>query len=54
MGKVFIRGKMAENMKDNGQMENNMEQEYTMVLIQCREKVDGKMDQGQNGWKTEK
>ena len=49
MAMVYIIGQMVVNMKDNGQMVDNMEKASTLVLIPKLEEVYGKTVNELNG-----
>ena len=46
---VFILGLMADNMKVNGQTENNMEKESTLTWMVQSKQEYGKMENVPNG-----
>ena len=51
---VFLLGLMADNMKVNGQTENNMEKESTLAWMVQSKQEYLKMENVSNGQKTEK
>ena len=42
--KEYFTGQMAENMKVDGKMENNMEEVFIKDLMEFREKENGEME----------
>ena len=49
MGMESISGPMAENMMDNGSMENSMDKRVIQIVKVCRKTAFGIMDGGRNG-----
>lgn len=48
--KVHTRGRMEEDMRANGKMENNMVMESLQILRGVPELGFGLMERGQDGW----
>lgn len=46
---AFFNGKMVENMKDVGLMENNMDRERSLYQVEKKKKESGKMERELDG-----